>query len=295
MHVPCRKVTLKLLSPICEPNSRILYMEELTHKPSIDRLSIILAMVLLAYALTAFVNLPDRTISLQLPGFLFEYTFNFTTLVSLLVALMAAAGTDWLISSHPLAETNPRYHHWILPALTALSIGVPLDILPVSSAWWIIFTLGGFLFAAVLSAEYISVDPSDTRYPLAMIVLTAVSLALLLVLTIAVHGAGLRLYLVMLAVIPCSVLVNSRCLSLRSFGKWSLPWALVVGLIIGQFVVAFHYLPISPLQHGILITGIVYSLTSLISGLEEKQPSGTFWIEPAVAIGISLLLSILLG
>lgn len=270
-------------------------MIESEQKPNLDRLSIITAIVLLAYALTAFINLPERTLSLQLPGFLFEINFNFTTLVSLLVAAMAAAGTNWLISSHPLANSILPYHHWILPALTASAIGVPLGILEISSAWWIIFTLGGFLFAAVLSAEYISVDPSDTRYPLATIILTSVALALLLVLTITVRGAGLRLYVVLFTVVPSAVLVAARCLSLRLFGKWSLIWSLAVGLTVGQLVVAFHYLPLSPAQFGVMVTGVVYGLISLIHGLEEHQSKRVLWVEPAIAAGGTFLLSLLLG
>lgn len=270
-------------------------MDETEHRPSIDRLSIVIAIVLLAYAFTAFINLPEREISIQLPGFLFEFRLNFTTLVSLLVAILAASGANWLLASHPLAGSEIKYHHWILPALTAMVIGVPLDILDTNAAWWIIFALGGFLFAAVLSSEYISADHTDRRFPLAVITLTAIALALLLVLSIAVHGAGLRLYLILLAIVPSSVLVSARCLSLRQYGKWSLPWALTVGLIISQLVVALHYLPLSALQFGILITGSVYSLICLISGLEEQQYGRSVWIEPVIVLGGTLLLSILMG
>ncbi len=262
--------------------------------PNYDRLSIIAAMVLLAYALTAFIHIPEQTISLQLPGFLLEFKLNLITIVSGLVAILAASGTDWLLSTHPRITRNNRIYHWLLPALTAMVIGVPLDTMQPGTTWWVLFGLGGILFSAVLTLEYISVDPEDERYSLAMIGLTAVALALLLILLITMRGAGFRLFLILAAEIPATALISARCLSLRMNGRWSLPWAGVITLITTQVAIGLYYLPLSPLRFGLSLIAITYALISIVAALEERQPKHRLWTEPTIMSGALILIAILL-
>ena len=172
-------------------------------------------MILLAYALTAFINFPARSLNIQLPGFLLTLRINFITIISVVVAFLAAAGSDWLIAAHPSVGQARRFHHWLIPAFTALVIGVPLNSLQVSPSWWVVFALGGLLLVGVFIAEYISVDPSDVRFPIARVSLTAMSFALFLVLLIAVRGAGLRLYAVLGAILPATAVVTAKALHLR--------------------------------------------------------------------------------
>lgn len=268
-------------------------MQQRTHMPNFDRLSIVTAMVLLAYALTAFIHIPERTVSLQLPGFLLEFNLNLVTIVSGLVAVLAASGTDWLLSNHPEITRNNRLYHWLLPGLTAIVIGVPLDTMQPGTTWWILFGLGGILFSAVLTSEYISVDPTDERYSLAMIGLTAVALALLLILLISMRGAGFRLFLVLAAAIPAIALISARCLSLRLNGQWSLPWAGVITLITIQIAVGLYYLPLSPLRFGLLLLAVTYGLISIIAALAESQPKHMLWTEPTIMTGALILIAIM--
>ena len=269
-------------------------MNDHRHLPNIDHLSIITAMVLLAYSLTAFLQLPEKSLSIQLPGFLFEAKINFFTIVSILVAGLAAAGSNWLISGHPLPGAEGRWQHWILPALTALVIGVPLNELQVSAAWWIVFGMGGLLFVGVLVSEYISVDPLDMRFSLASVALTVVSLALFLILAITVRGAGLRLYVVLSAIVPAIALLSARTLHLRLMGKWLLAWAGGIALIIGQLTVCLFYLPLKPLQFGIIWLAIAYALISLAGNIEEGFPNSKIWIEPVLMFLVILMLSVIL-
>jgi hypothetical protein len=262
-----------------------------SHRPDADRLSIITAMVLLAYALTAFVRIPDQNISLQLPGFLLEFKVNLNTIISLLVAVLAASGTEWLLSTHPHSSKENRIYHWLLPALTAMVIGVPLGTMQIGIPWWVIFTLGGILFSLVLTSEYISLDPGDERYSLAVIGLTAVALALLVILMISLRGSGFRLFMILAAIIPSTALISARCISLRLNGRWSLAWAGVVTLVTAQLSVALYYLPLSPVRYGLILIGFVYGLVTLVGALEEAQPKPRLWVEPLAMTGTLILLA----
>ena len=261
-------------------------MQAHQHVPDTNRLSVITATIFLAYALIPFVNLPSQQISLQLPGFLFQMELNFGTVVSILVAILAAAGTDWLIQGHPTAAGAARLPNWLLPALTAWVIGVPLTSLEVSPQWWAVFALGGLLFVLVLLAEYIVVDADDDRFAPASVGLIAVSFALYLVLAISIKGSSLRLYAVLFAIAPTVFLIALRTLYLRCGGKWFYGWAFGITLVIGQVAVGLHYLPLSPLRFGLVLVGLTYALTSLASGIEDHRDEKKIWIEPVIMLVI---------
>lgn len=257
-------------------------MQAQQHLPDANRLSVVTATILLVYALTPFVNLPGQQIDVQLPGFLFQMRLNFNTIVSILVALMAAAGTDWLLQGHPTAAGITRLPNWLLPAFTAWAIGVPLTTLTLRPEWWVVFALGGTLLILVLVAEYIVLDPNDIRHGMASVGLIAVSFALYLILAISIRAASFRLYTILFALTPTVFLVSIRTLYLRNHERWLLSWAAGITLVIGQVAVGLYYLPLSPLRFGLILLGLTYALTSLASGIEEQRSLSVVWIEPVI-------------
>lgn len=257
-------------------------MNEHKHLPDLERLSVVIALILLAYATTAFVNLPTRTINLQLPGILLVVNFNFTTVVAMVAAVLAAAGSEWVVASHPHLEGKNHWQHWLVPAFTAIAIGITLGTLPVGPAWWIVFGLGAGLLAAVLTVEYISADAADLRYSFAVLGLDAVSFALFLIIVAAISGAGLRLYILLAVIFPVVFLISARSLFLRLRGGWRLGWAAGIALIIAQLTAAFFYLPLRPLQFSLILLGILYGLVSVASNIEERANWRTVWIEPVI-------------
>ncbi len=254
----------------------------------------LVATILLAYALTRFVNLPERLLAFQLAGIYLAFTINFQTIISLLTAALAATGMDWLLTDHPSLiedeeeQERPRwqlsFQHWLLPALTAWVIGVPLDNLANGPEWWIVFAMGGTLLALVFVAEYIVVDPADAHRPEATVGLTALSFALYLILAIAVRSANLRLYLMLPALITAIALVSLRTLYLRLGGRWTYTWALGIAMLVGQFATGLHYWPLSPIRFGLLLLGPAYALTSLAGSLEEGRSLAGAAGEPAAML-----------
>jgi hypothetical protein len=269
-------------------------MNDQRNLPSIDSLSIVTAMVLLSYSVTAFIQLPERALELQLPGFLFVIRLNIYTIVSVLVALLAAAGSEWIISKHPRLGDQRHWYHWIIPALTAMVIAVPLNALVVSTAWWVIFGMGGVLLLAVLIAEYVSVDPENHNYQLAVITLTVVFMSLFLILAIAVRGAELRLYVVLSTLVPAVALLAARIIHLRLSGQWRLPWAGGISLIMGQLIAALFYLPVTPIQFGLILLAALYGLITLAGNIEEGHSAQRMWLEPVIMSSIFLILSFVL-
>ncbi|KPL80812.1 hypothetical protein ADN00_01055 [Ornatilinea apprima] len=261
-------------------------MNERQHLPDANRLSILASTILLAYAISPYVNIPPRSFGVTLFGAVYSLNFDFGLLLSLLVSMLAAVGADWLIRDHPeLRETNTM-QHWILPALTAWVLGVPLRNLQPGLEWWVVFAFGGILLILVFVAEYIVVDLADDLHAPAAIGLTAVSFALYLFLAISLRAAGLRLYTMLPTIVLSMALVALRTLYLRLNGRWCLVWGVAIAVIVGQFAVGFHYWPLSPLSFGLLLVGPSYALTSTAVLIEEKRPWQTLWIEPVVMLAI---------
>jgi hypothetical protein len=272
-------------------------MQAQRHLPDMNHLSVLAATILLAYSLARFVDIPEQVLSLPLPGIFLVLRLNFQTVVSILVAALAASGMEWLLHDTTRRKMigQPTYQHWMLPALTALVIGVPLASLASGWGWWIVFTMGGALLMLVFLAEYIVADPVDIRHPHATAVLTALSFALFLILTIAARAAELRTYLLLPALVPSIGLVSLRTLYLRSGGRWMLAWGAGIALVIGQLAAGLHYWPIGPISFGLALLGPAYALTSFAGAYEEGQPMGTRLVEPlamlAVIWGLAALLA----
>ncbi|MDY6872409.1 MAG: hypothetical protein SVR81_00365 [Chloroflexota bacterium] len=263
--------------------------------PDINRLSIVLAAIMLAFALTMVVSFPDRSVAFNFLGIELSFSIDFQTLVILLTGFLAAAGMEWLIQSHPgerQKTTGGRsFQHLILPILTTLVIGVALSNFEAGVYWWVIFGLGSLLLMGVLIAEYnvSDIEVAD-QYPLAKVGLTGLSFALYLLLTVAVYAADLRLYLRVPILAIGALGVINRSLYLR-LGEFYPVWSLVNSIIVSEVAIGLHYLPTAPILFGLILVGLAYGLTATVSGIKESRTGWALWGEP---VGMLLIL-ILIG
>jgi len=255
--------------------------------PNIDHLSGVAAMIVLAYTLERFIDLPAWQISQQFPGLYIELNINVNLITSLLVAGMTAAGANWLIREHPAAQGKHTLVHAILPALTSLVIGIPLAGIPVGLGWWLGLIGGAFVLVLVLLAEYIAVDPQDVQLPLANAALSAVSFALFLVLAGALHAAGIRLLYNTPILVFAAWLVSLRVTNLRLHGEWTIYESAIIALVIGQITAAFNYWPMTPIAFGLGLLGPSYALISLFCSLIEGKHYRQFLFEPLLSLIIA--------
>lgn len=269
-------------------------MDEHQHLPDVNRFSVLVAVILLAYALTPFVNLPERGLSLQLPGLFIVIRLTFPSLISVIAAILAASGSIWLFQNHPHYRDRRTRIFWLLPALTAWAVGTTLSTLVVGPEWWAVFALGALLLVLVLLAEYIVLDDYDIRHAPASIGLTAVSFGLYLILAIGARAAGLRLYEILATLVPTMGLLSLRALFLRLNGRWCVTWAVGIALFIGQLAIGLHYFPVSPLRFALLLVGPAYAVTSLAGSIEEGRSLRGALLEPAIMLVLFVGLSFVL-
>jgi hypothetical protein len=255
--------------------------------PNIDHLSIVAAMIVLAYTLERFIDLPAWEISRQLPGLYLELSIDVNLVIPVLVAGMTAAGANWLMHEHPAAQGQHISVHTILPALTALVIGIPLNGIPVGIGWWIGLISGAFILVLVLIAEYIAVDQNDEQLPIASAALSAVSYALFLVLAGALHSAGVRLLYNVPVLVLAAWLVSLRVTNLRLHGEWTVYESAIIAFLIGQITAAFNYWPLTPITFGLALLGPSYALVSLFCNLIEEKSLRQVVFEPVISILIA--------
>lgn len=270
-------------------------MQTRTSLPDIERLSIVTATIMLAFALTQLIAIPPQRYAFGVFGVLIDFVIDFSTITIAFSVLLAAAGMDWLIQAHPeknrFANRWAYIRHWIIPVLTSLVIGVALGTFAGSPLWWVVYILGSLLLFAVFIAEYNVVLAEETVNPLTMIGLTALSFVLYLLLAIAVFSADIRLYIRIALLGAGAMMVVSRALYLR-LGRFHTLWALITSLVLSEIVVGFHYLPLNPMQFALILVGIAYALTSVITAIKESRRSWALWGEPTAMLLLTMIVSI---
>jgi hypothetical protein len=264
--------------------------------PSRDRLSVLTAVIVLAFALARFLDLPARTLGTTLFGSPLGLELNGPLLMLVLVAALISAGADTLIRSHPtLAGQVGRrtFVHWILPGATALVAGAALNRAPAGPVWWFGLALTAVALIAVLVAEYIVVDRNDPSWDLAALGLTALAYVVALVLFAVLRSLSAR------ALVSATVsgLVAAglawRLLALKGApAGGSARSAAVVGLVVAEAIWALNYWRVSPSSTGLLAMIPFY----LTVGIAQQQLAGRLsariWVE-YIAVG-SLALAIAL-
>jgi hypothetical protein len=269
--------------------------EDRTSMTFTDRMGILVASVLLTFALTRIIQAPRLTLEVTLPGFYFAYPLTLGTAMTLLASIVTASGMNWLSQDHPSLQDRSGIEHLLLPTLTTFVIGGPLGIVPDGGVWWITFALSGLLLSGVFLAEYIMIDPLAQGYGLARAGLTALAFALFLILSTALRFSGARMFLLIPILFLSAGLISLRILYLDGVNRWDFPWAAGIGLVCAQVGAGLHYWPLIPVQFGLVVTGWLYSLTMLSVNLNTgNMPLRRASVGPLIILGVSIAAAVLI-
>jgi hypothetical protein len=268
--------------------------ENHSYLPSANRLGILIASVLLAFALTRIIQSPRFTLTITLPGFYFAYPITLGTAMTILAAALTATGMDWLIRDHPALGQKSNIEHLMLPTLTTFVVGAPLALLSNGTAWWVSFGFSAILLVSVFLAEYITIEQSAPSYGLARAGLTALAYALFLILVISLRFSGARMFVLVPVIFIVAALVSLRILHLDGKDRWDFPWAVGIGIVCAQISAGLHYWPLMPIQFGLALTGPLYALTMLSASLTENIPLRRAAIGPSVIVGLAWVSAIFL-
>ena len=83
--------------------------ESRSQLPSTDRMGMLIASVLLTFALTRFIQTPGLTLSVSLPGFYYAFPFTLSSFMTLFAAALTAAAAR-LGSGYLGKQANTHQH-----------------------------------------------------------------------------------------------------------------------------------------------------------------------------------------
>jgi len=236
-----------------------------------DRLSIISSLIILNYALMPFIYSPRIPIQLSLFGILFDLSIKYSDLMVISAAAFAAIGTYWLLFDHPLINKSNSIIHLILPTLIAGVMSIPLNVINIGPAWWAVFALESILIILTLIAEYYSIDPNHSLFALSKIILIPLAISLILLLSISARSAGYRLYIETAVLGVAFGAISVRLNALTHSGEKRAKTLSSTYLFI-QILVVCHYLPLTSIPFGLVLTGWATFLIgiSLADDLEKN-------------------------
>jgi hypothetical protein len=260
-------------------------------QPETRKISILIATVLLVYALARFITIPETDFAMQLFGVYISLHLNIRTLISLIVIGLTASGSYWMLSDHPHTRRQKIYNHLFLPALSVWVIGYPIIQLPFSPLWLLSYLVGGFVFALVLYAEFITIDQEDARRPVAVVLLTVVSFTIYLTMIIVLYNQATRLLILLPAIFLGSILVSYRTIQLHTHFPRPILESGTIAIISCQISAALHYWPFSSLAFGLAILAPTYSVTLLVINKIQDEQSPNIYIEPSLSLIILWILA----
>lgn len=244
-------------------------MNEKYRLPNQERLSVVLATILLGFALSQFIQKPESGSLLSVVGILIPINFNISTLITIAVAGMTATGTDWLLRDHPGLQGKSTVPHLLLPAITAWVQSVILNNMAETPFKWIAFLVGGIFLLIVILAEYIVIFPEDYRKPIAVSLLSALFYAVILALSVALDSTNQRLIIILPAVSLGTGILSIRIFQLQLEKEWPLLPSLATMLMVTQIATVLHYLPVSSLSFGLILLGALYFTITFTIGVEN--------------------------
>ena len=259
--------------------------------PDLNQVSMIVASILLAYAISRISSIPTREVRLQLPGFFISFNLNVQFITIPFVAGLAASGSDWLVHTHPFWKGRFAIRHWLLPMLTALVLGFPITQLPYGVTWWLTFLIGAAILMAVLLAEYITVDPHDIRQPLASSSLISVSYTLFFIFCIAIYLLSYRLIFALPAITLASFIVSLRSFNLYNSEYWAYLESGLIALITCQISTALHYWPLSPIACALALLGPSYAIFIYTTRINQQEKRKNIFLEPALILFVCWFLA----
>ncbi len=244
--------------------------------PDRERLSAVMAVILLAYVAARLVQVPGQTLALELAGIYLPLQLNLDTAIALVVAGLTATGTDWLLQSEEGQGDRPRYRHWLLPAMTAWVVSLVLTNLPLTASWWLALVASALVLLVVILAEFASSNSGHRYHTLATQALTILIFGLFLVLAITVRGTALRLFLALPSIGIGVATAASRLQLLHPTYDWQPLQIVGITFVCVEVAAALHYLPLSAIGYGLALLGLVYALNHYVSavnaGEELRQP-----------------------
>lgn len=240
----------------------------------LNRFSIVLAFLALGFAMVYLLPIEVEASVLIILGI--RFNLSYYNAIPVLLALLAVVGGVWIFLTHPIWDYEKLSFlrilpHLMLPFISTLILAIVLRQSARSQIWWVVFLTGYFIVALLFRAEYVLIEDSGITSLGYSILVISFSFGLFLLLTIALKNSNIRMIAQFLLFFISSSFVSFRLLSLHKNIGDNLLMALLVSWIVTQLAVGLHYIFVPPIQYGLLLTGLLYSLSSWQSQYKPEK------------------------
>jgi len=227
-----------------------------------NRLSVLMAVLLLSCVLFRFIELPEHVWNLRPLGSPLEIHVTGTWLLIALMVGLVCTGTSLVLHDHPhLGEHSgrPIYISWILPGVLAGLSAYLLARAPTWPIWIGGLTLVGIGISLTVSAEYAAVSPDVPGYPTARLALNVLAYLLVFALFAVIYHTRTRSLVTATLTLLTAMLLALDLLSVADVPLRRVHlFALIVGLIVGESTWALNYWQISAWVGGLFLLLIFY-------------------------------------
>lgn len=259
-----------------------------------NRLSVLIAVLLLGSVLFRFIELPEHVWKLRPLGSPLEIHVTGAWLLIAVMVGLVCTGTNLILHGHPHLEENlerPVYIAWILPGVVA---GLSAYVLAGTPAWpvWVgALLLVGIGISLVVSAEYNVISPNAPGYPTARLALNMLAYLLAFVLfTIIYHTRARSLVTATLAMLTAALLaLDLLSVADVPLGR-VLPFVGVVGIIVGESTWAMNYWQVSAWTGGLFLLLIFYAAINVAHQYLLERLRLSILVELAVVVAIVLFI-----
>jgi hypothetical protein len=262
--------------------------------PDRDRLSVLIGIIVLTPVLIRFVNVPPRTISLDMLGS--PISFNMTSMwltVTMLPALSCMAANA-VIRAHPrMSQPDPprAFIYWILPGLTGLDAALLLEQAPTWSMWWAGLALTGLVITLVIVTEFSTVDPYTLGYPRVRLILNVIAYALAFASFALIYSSRGRSALTAPAVSAVAAVLAFELLNTTEIRlRQDLLYSLLIGLLLAESAWALNYWRLSALAGGMILLLTFYVLVGTVQQALLNRLTRRTLIEFALVTAVAFIL-----
>jgi len=261
-----------------------------------NRANVLATLVVLGLVLAAFLNFPAWSREIMVLGSPLTVSITQTTMIALLLTGIVCAGTDTVVRLHPRAreiDGSFTFVTWTVPALTTALAAVLLPELP-SIAYQVAgYVLAGLVLILLISAEYVTIDAADRRYPAARLLLNSWAYLLALMAFVLIYSVKARSLVSATAVTAVGALLALELLrgAGQGFGRTA-RYALIAGLATGQVIWAMNYMRLGGISGGLVLLFGFYIATGIAGQtLQDKLTRRVLLEYGAVALaGLFVLL-----
>jgi hypothetical protein len=254
-------------------------MQETVKPLDRNRLSVLVAVLLLGSVLFRFIELPEHVWSLQPLGSPLEIRITGVWLLVTLMVGVVCTGTNLILHDHPHLGRHPGrpiYISWILPGALAGLFALFLDRISSWPMWIGGLILAGVVISLVIAAEYAVVCPDAADYPTARLSLNMLAYVLVFVLFTLIYQTRTRSLVTATLALFTAALFSLDLLSVADVPfRRVLPFAGIVGLVVGEATWAMNYWQVSAWAGGLLLLLIFYIIVNVAHQylLERLKPA----------------------